>query len=95
MRCLLDGVSLCATAAQQGAGHWNRPSGISGSVSYAVECGTNRTGGTWVSCGSTTSADARVTHALPNLSYVKFRVRATVTNPDGGTLTGSWATHVT
>ena len=88
MRCLLDGVSLCATAAQQGAGHWNRPSGLTGSVSYEIQSANSNRNNPYGGTTTISSSAARVTHDFGTSLTVKFRVRTKV-----GSATSAWVEY--
>ena len=66
---------------------WNKPSGVTGSVTYEIQCEADRQGTTWTSCGTvtTTSSASSVSHVISGFSNLKFRVRTKV-----GNATSAW-----
>ena len=63
-------------------------------MSYEIQSANNNTNNPY---GGTTTIPATtaspVTHNFNTTLTVKFRVRAVVTNPDGGTLSSAWAEY--
>ena len=69
-------------------GYWNKPAGMSGSVTYEVQSANNNKSNPYGSTNTVTYSEARVTHDFGTSLTVKFRVRTKV-----GSLTSAWAEH--
>ena len=84
-----------ATGTNNFVGQWNRPTGLTGSVTYEIQSANNNTNNPYGSTTTISSSDARVNHNFGTTLTVKFRVRAKITNPDGGVLRSAWAEYTT
>ena len=69
-------------------GYWNKPSGLTGSVTYEIQSANTSVSNPYGSTTTITSSAARVDHNFGTSLTVKYRVRAVVNG-----VRSAWATR--